>query len=795
MNTLKPYKVVFTRIGNQESWAGWRIAGYTENTPADILSQCGKCQAKNADNAKFMYAKYHSEHIDAAKEVYEFFCDFAGQEGKAFTFTRQIFGDSDSGGRTNMVASSICVPVLENKEVLKNPQLLLTIDRTSFDDCKLDSELLSRAAGKTNYGLSEVQTVFPIKEYKCDNSFDIDSAIIEVFGNKKYYEDFVKCIYWNLTFKSASSIFIKSQKSLEENIKIFLIAINSIVYSYRTKISFRTFDFEDPTNQPTIVFCDFIPSGVRFFDIKTGKNNILTESVNNKLHRQFMEYYPSNVESEKANQYFDLLDQTLVEFGNRNATEVPLLETAFAIIQSELEDSVDQSDKEIIRKIITFCNLPYSNDKIDSYIASLLDAVIIGDITLNDDIKNHIDKKLKNTKCPELIDVGNQYRARNLLREEKATAFKRLLKIKKEDSNFDKILEYIALEPKGKAFIDEFFGKCYGPDAVNDMDDLIAFSKEVQHLSHRILIDEFIEEKCYRYGELFVNQFFDTKLSLVEDMEQYEKDLKTIYPNNNGAVSALIKAMCYGFWDKFDFYLFSMDNMPSYQKMNFSDMRGFPRQTSKCGLANKLNEIFKTAEKQNPNTVRAFRNKINETSLLDDKSRKHLIHHFRKYCLDNCDKRHYIDFWLALGDLDTRSRFEFFFENGVRILTSPDRFDHYIEDSEQLANLVYLEKYREGLDEYRKTNDSIDVAEIFDIVKQYESEVRKVKKAEKKQEKKQEKKHLEHTALKSKHEPKTSKHEDTFTKESVDFVTGSSTDKDEKKGKKAFNPFGLFKRK
>ena len=37
--------------------------------------------------------------------------------------------------------------------------------------------------------------------------------------------------------------------------------------------------------------------------------------------------------------------------------------------------------------------------------------------------------------------------------------------------------------------------------------------------------------------------------------------------------------------------------------------------------------------------------------------------------------------------------------------------------------------------------------------------------------------------------------EDTITKESVDFVTGSSTDKDEKKGKKAFNPFGLFKRK
>ena len=350
------------------------------------------------------------------------------------------------------------------------------------------------------------------------------------------------------------------------------------------------------------------------------------------------------------------------------------------------------------------------------------------------------------------------------------------------------------LKKKKKTFIDEFYGKYYGPDVVNDMDELIAFSKELQHISHRVLIDEFIEEKCFRYGESLVNRFFDTKLSLVEEMEQYEKDLKTIYPNNNGAVSSLIKAMCYGFWEKFDFCLFSMDNMPSYQKMHFSDMRGFPRQSSKCGLVNRLNEIFKTAEKQNPNTVRSFRNKIEESTLLDDKSRKHLIQHFRKYCLDYCDKRHYIDFWLALGDLDTRSRFVYFFDNGVRILTSPDRFDHYIEDSEQLSDLEYLVKYREGLEEYRKNNDSREVTEILDIVKQYESEVRKEKKAEKKQEKKYDKKHLEHTMTNNDRSKKMPKHEDTKTKENIDFVTGSSSDKDEKKSKKPFNILGIFNR-
>ncbi len=773
MEYLKPYKVVFTRIGDQESWAGWRVAGYTENAPSDILAQCGKLQAKNADKAKFMYDKYHSEHIEEARKVYE----FESLDDKAFSFTRQIFGDSDFGGRTGMVASSICFPIAENEEVLRHPQLLLSIDKNCFDECQLDTELLNKAAGKANYGLSEVQTTFAPKEYHCKNDFEIQAAITGFFGNKKIYEDFIKCVYWNLTFKSATSIFIKSEDTLEDNIRIFLVAINSIIYPYRTKLSFRTFDFEDPTNQTTIIFSKTIPYGARFFDIHTGKNNILTDSVINKLHKQFMEYYPTNVGTVIADKYFDLLDKTLFEFGNKNSTEIPLLETAFAIMQEELEGEVNQSDKEIIKKIITFCNLPYSNDKIDSYIASLLDAVIIGGIVLNDDIKNHIDKKLKNTKYPELIDVGNQYRARNLLSEEKSSAFKRLYKIKTEDVNYNKILEYISLESKGKVFIDEFYGKCYGPAVVSNMDTLIKFAREVQNISFKDQIDKFIKDRCFKYGESLVAQFFDTKQSIVAGMDQYEKNLKQIYPVSSDVVSAIIKRTCYAFWEKFDFVFFSMNSISSYQRMRFSDMRGFPRQTSKCGLVYNLIEmISRTVEKPNPKTVRSFNNKIEESSLLDDKSRKHLIQQFRKYCLENCDKNHYMDFWLALGDLDVRSRFDYFFDNNIRILTSPNKFDHYIEDSEQLSKITYLEKYRDGLDAYRKLNDSRDVAEIFDIVKQYESEIKKALKYEKKKEKKR----MEHAMPKTQHNQTRPKHTSAQNKEGIDFVTDSIADKQER---------------
>lgn len=792
MESLKPYKVVFTRIGNQESWAGWRIAGYTENTPNDLLAQCGKLQTKNADKAKFMYEKYHSEHIEEAKEVYE----FKGLEDKAFSFTKLSFGDSDSGGRTNMVASSLCVPINSNEEIANYPQMLLSIDRNCFDECLLNTELLNIAAGKANYGLSEVQTIFETKGYSYKNDFDILDAIEDVFKDRKIYEDFIKCIYWNLTFKSASSIFIKSDNTIEESIKIFLIAINSIAYSFRTKLSFRTFDFEEPTNQPTIVFSKNIPYEARFFDVKTGKNNILTDSVDKKLHRQFIEYYPQNVDNEKAGKFFDLLDKTLEEFGSKNTTEVSVLETAFAIMQEEIEGDVNQSDKEIIKKIITFCNLPYSNDKIDSYIANLLDSVIIGDISLNDDVKNHIDKKLKSTKCLELIDIGNQYRAKNLLTEEKNVAFKRLLKIKSENISYNKILEYILLESSGKIFIDEFYGKCYGPQTVSTMNELIQFAREVQSVSFREQIDLFIKNRCFKYGEALVNDFFATKQSLVEEMNQYEECLSKTYSMNNATVSAIVKRTGYIFWNEFDFNQFSVNSVSSYQKMYFSDMRAFPRQTSKCALVNKLVEIFKTAEKQNDTTVRAFNNKIEESSLLDEKSRKHLIQEFRKYCLIKCDKSHYIDFWLALGDLDVNSRFDYFFDNRIRILTSADRFDRYIEDSKQLSSISYLVRYRDGLDTYRKLNDSRDVVEIFDIVKQYESEIRKTLKHEKKLEKKHDKKHLEHDQQQNKHGQYLSRETSDAISEDFDFITGNSEEKRENnKSSGGKFPFGFLRRK
>lgn len=767
MDYVKPYKVVYTRIGDQELWAGWRIAGYTEGTPGDVLANCGKLQSKNADRAKFMYGKVHNEGVEEAKEVYEFTSRSDGIEGTVTSFTRLLFGDSDFGGRTGMNASSVCLPSSGSDEVLRYPQKLLTIDRACFDDCRLDTDRLSAASGQNNYDIDEILTVFAPAEYACEAAFDIRQAVREVFPDKQIYRDFIRCIYWNLTFSSATPIYIKTEDTPEENFKIFLIAINSVLYSFRSKLSFRTFNLEDPANQTSIVFCKSIPYGERFFDVHNGKNNILSDSVINKLSKQSMEYYPQHIGTEGAEKFFDLMSKTLDEFGDRNSVKVPILETAFSFIQGELEGEVDLSDKEIIKKLITFCNLPYSNDKIDSYIARLLDSVMTGGIKLNDDIKNHIDKKLSSTKCEELIDVGNQYRARNLLTEPKESAFKRLFKIQEEDKNFGRILHYIDLDAGGRAFIDEYYGTCYGPNKVKTAKELYEFTQQTSSRNPKVYITAFIKERCADWGNALVQKFFRTGESLVAGMDQFERNLMKIFPEDRPTVSELLNQTHRIFWDQFDFKGFYIDLEPSYRKMRFSDMRAYPRESGKCGLAATLAEIFFKTEKQSANTVRSFKNKLEDSRLLDNAAKNHLIEQFRRYCLNNYKTDRNFDFWLALGELQPAAKFRFLFGERIMIFRDEYIYENELKKSADLSELPALSHYREELDSFRRTSDDRMIAALYDITRQYENELKKSHKHDRRREPVRPAPRYEDTAQTANH---------------VDYVTGDTDGKKKKDG-------------
>ena len=729
MDYIKPNKVVFTRIGDQESWAGWNIAGYTKQTPNDILVSCRRHQARNAEKARFMFAKCQDD--PDAGEVYEYVCVPCGSDGNICSFSRLSFGDSDLGGRASMNAASVCLPASESAAVLRAPQTLLTVDRSCFDECELDSGLLERAAGKNNYSADDLQTVFEPEKYACESKFDVEEAVDEVFSDRKIYRDFIKCVYWSLTFNSATSVFVKTDGGLDDKIKIFLIAMNSLIYSFRPKLSFRTFNFEDATNRVSIVFCDSIPYGERFFDLKTGKNNILSDSVIKKLRKQSLEYYPENLGSAGAEKYFDRVERTLEEFGSKGSTDMLQLETAFAFAQSDSDGESFGSDRELIKKLINFCNLPYGNDKIDSYIAGLLDTVLTEGIALNDDIKGHVDRKLRTTKCEELTDIGNRYRAVNLLAEPRAQAFVRLEAIRASDKNFGRILDYLLLEPEGAGFVDDFYGTYFGPKNIHSGTALLSFIEEVRGISQRTEIDLFIKEVCFKWGEKKLDKFFDGGAPLDEAMRSFEKTLGEIYPNNSTAVSGIMRGLRYRFWNRFSFTQFGYEHLETYRAMRFSDMSSFPNETVKCGFVSKIAEISETAKKGNPNTVRSFKNKLDETTVLDDASRANLIKQFRRFCLENCEKSKNLDFWLALAELEPSTGGSFLFGTGLGVISDPVVFERELRNSEELKKPEKLDCFRTELERMREYGDSRELAQISEIFRRFDKARRRVKGNEK----------------------------------------------------------------
>ena len=731
MSYITPYRVVYTRIGTQESWAGWTIAGYSEGTPNEVLHNCSKLQARNSDKAKFMFDKVHKERRDDAREVYEFFCDYGSTESKVFTFTKMLFGDSDESGRTGMSSASVCVPLFENEEILKKPQTLLTIDRECFDDCKLNTELLAQASGKNHFSIPELQTRFEPKKYVCKDSFDVGKAVSELFGSKKAYENLIKCIYWNLTFNSSSSIFICTDGDLDKEIRLFLTIFNSVLYSFRTKLSFRTFDFADANTQPTLVFCRRVPNGVKYYDIRTGNNNILTDSIMIKLNRSSMNYYPQNVGKPAAEKYFDLFEQTLDELGNRSATDVGLLETAFVFVQNELEGQVAQSDKELVRKLITVCNLPYNNEKIDGYIAGLLETVIENDIPLNDDIRSHIDKKLSVTSCKKLIEAGIRYNAKNLLSEPKEKAYERLYRLKESDASYEKVIEYIKLEPKGKSFIDRFFGEYYGPAKVRQWSSLMEFAKETADVTPRVSIEAFLKNCCEKLGESIVLRFFSTGNHIDADLKKFGETLRALYPNS-ATPDEILRDTCVRFWENAKIPDYDYSYAADYRLVACSNPRLYPSEAvRKSNLFGRLTEIYGTAAKCNPNTVRGLKNKLEETDLTSAEQRRMLLK-FRDYCLDHCDTADHLDFWIALAELDPRSKFEFIFNNRIRIFCNENSYESALIRSSEMNDAEKLGKFRLELEAYRRLNDTKTAAAIWDITRRREAELRKKQKHEKK---------------------------------------------------------------
>lgn len=729
MGNIIPIRVVYTRIGEQEQWGGWRIAGFTPNVTPEALNYCTAQQGKNSFSAKLMYDRINpntGESDKSAENVYEFSCADPSGKKAVFSFSKMQFGTLDGLGRAQMKANSIVLSQTAKLEVSKCPQQLLLIDRSCFDDCALDESLFENTSGKTR-SLTDVQTVLESKNYTYTEDFSVEKMVDRYFSSREIYEEFMRCVYWNLSFSSSSSIHICIDGGLDDFINLFLIAFLSVIYPYRTAMSFRTYDFEDASNQTTFVFSKQISDNVRYFDPKTGDNNIMTDKVRSKVNRKAFNYFPHHLGEPGSEDYFEKLDKKMDSMGVRFSTAIRDLESIAGLVTDDMDGvsgqkSQEQSDKEILKSIISYCNMPQSNE-LDLKIAQLIEHVIESDIPMNDDIYRHINNRMAKTECEELIRSGNHLYAKSLLLMEEQYAFKHLRDLYRESKRFDEVAESLLKQNGGRNLLDEFYVKEICPSLDPVQDKVTALFDEIAQFGYLPKTLKCVDELCDDIGRGINTQFFKDGASIAHAWSEYNHFLNYIFDGRQLEKQQTIDRIKIDFWDRFTFDKFTYDNKVSYTTVACSDFRKYPSEVIiKSNFTAKLFDVFSTAEKQNANTVRSFSNRLKEAAFLSAPEKRHLILEFQRYCLDNCtQKGRLIDFWNALAYLDKSKWIDFLFRKRIDLFLDEELYRAALSESVELKKLPFLEEYLDYLEFYYKSHVSKTVYAVLEATKEYKA--------------------------------------------------------------------------
>ncbi len=726
MGTIKPMRVIYTRIGEQESWSGWNVAGFTPDATPEVTGSCTSRQGKNSSSAKFMYDLLHpakGESNESAKEVYEFFCTTNPAKSNIFSFTKATFGFLDALGRPQMKAYSVVMAEPANHLPPSCLPNLLTIDKRCFDDFALNLPLLESAKGKS-VNLSEVQTQLESKEYTCGEDFLTEEMVGKLFGSRAVYEDFIRCVYWNLSFNSSSSVFVQTDGELDTCINLFLTAFFSVIYPYRTAMSFRTFDFQDSGNQPTLVFCRQIPEGVRYFDTQTGENNILNDKIKRKINRKAFTYYPEHLGEPSAENFFAVLDSKMNSMGRRFSTEIRDLETATTLVTDELDDNVSMSETELLKKIISYCDMP-TDDTIDAKIALLIEQVLDENIMLNEDIRRHINNRMSATSSDELIRAGNILTVTTLLSLPQEDAICQLGELYESSTQYKDIVSVLMQKENGADLVDAFYASL-AEECPAEMAKVLIILSKILIAGKLPKAMKAIKDKCLEIGISINKRFMQQKTSIVKDMEDYEKFLSVTIPRGDERES-MLKAVKSDFWKRFSATNFTYDNQATYRYMSCSNPRQFPKEVfAKSNFYNSLFEVFKTSEKMNPNTVRSFANKLRDaekSGIIEPDDKQHLVKEMQHYCVDFCDTTKGLDFWIELSKLrGQRQWLPFLFHTGIAMFSDRDLYRRGLEESDNMEDYNFLDAYLRSLEDYALINDSSNVRTTLELTREFKKQ-------------------------------------------------------------------------
>lgn len=407
MGQIKPYRITYTAIGTTQPWAGYRIAGYSKDTPKIVLEDYYNNYAHNFFGGK-TYKKY-----------YDFRCLYIKQR------KYMIFSKIDPCfwrvRHPCLRIDSVVCSFEETSELVKDFGLLLTIDRNCFDnilDFQKDGEAYAFDSEMT---YEKAQTIYPQKFFNNNEKIELEKSISELFVDRRIYGELVKSIYiWLESSFYEGSLYIVCKPDMNYRIKLAVTLFNSLIYSTRKQISLEIWDdlHESYRCIPTLIFCEYIPKGANYYVVENGENNFICNVPDSFINRfDFINFFLANLNDKFAVKYFEIIENNLDEIYSDDIKEserrprMREIEFAFSLSEKELNLEIIKSDGKLLRDLIDslYINDEINSDKVDEYIAGLITEIINRKLTLNKKINKMLSNAYKKTKNKSLISAYRKY--------------------------------------------------------------------------------------------------------------------------------------------------------------------------------------------------------------------------------------------------------------------------------------------------------------------------------------------------------------------------------------------------
>ncbi|OUQ46899.1 hypothetical protein B5E64_02445 [Drancourtella sp. An12] len=359
--------------------SGWQPVAVSENIPAEAYNACVSFQNANSTIQNAMF--------DEHGNVLNLF-EISG-DGSYVYIMRTQYGLLDRLGRANMFSHAFIFS-WKDKDVLSDPNYILSIDSRNFKSCESD-------AASIPVSLQRVQGI------------DISTAMQMSNLNEERYLKLIQCVYTQMTEKKITEPLFIQYDGTESQMRALLFCIYYGLPHYLRKTLCIASNTANNDLSKNVIFSENAESKLFFFVPTSGANNVLSGRTERKITRYgFVDYAARNIATINAPDYFSKLEKTAVELGDSTASNELILKIAHQLMQNSNVEIYSDTDLDGI--LSDALRSKSSNSALmEKYIAAMLSETRKRKLFLTDESEANLADRLASPITLDLENAGEQY--------------------------------------------------------------------------------------------------------------------------------------------------------------------------------------------------------------------------------------------------------------------------------------------------------------------------------------------------------------------------------------------------